>query len=259
MPGQSELHRGASRELSTALLVGRFHALTAGQAAFIAQLHEDARVDRIVCVLTSADHAGTRRNPLPIALRLELMVGALANARKPSRVVAIDDVPETRDWVAHVVTQVGALEPAHTLVFTANHSVDALFSAAGFAVISHEVAGPTPQELIQRIASGRAWEADAAPSMRALYAKHALIERLRAIYAQTLLNDDGELGHARDFASYGAQMDAALALKLDDILPHVRAGLIVDKGCGTGSLLVELSRRFPRSAFVGVDLSAIRN
>jgi SAM-dependent methyltransferase len=65
----------------------------------------------------------------------------------------------------------------------------------------------------------------------------------------------GELAHARDFDSYGAQMDAALAQKLEDLLPWIVPGLVVDKGCGTGKLLVELSRRFPTSAFVGVDLS----
>jgi SAM-dependent methyltransferase len=50
-------------------------------------------------------------------------------------------------------------------------------------------------------------------------------------------------------------MDASLRQKLDDLLPWVLPGRIVDKGCGTGKLLVELSRSFPTSAFVGVDLS----
>jgi SAM-dependent methyltransferase len=88
-----------------------------------------------------------------------------------------------------------------------------------------------------------------------LYEQRALVPRLRAIYAEQLLTDDGELGHARDFASYGSQMDAALAQKLADLGPWIVPGKIVDKGCGTGKLLVELSRAYPRSAFVGVDLS----
>jgi SAM-dependent methyltransferase len=50
-------------------------------------------------------------------------------------------------------------------------------------------------------------------------------------------------------------MDASLKQKLDDLVRWVKPGCIVDKGCGTGMLLVELSRLFPSSRLVGVDLS----
>jgi SAM-dependent methyltransferase len=80
------------------------------------------------------------------------------------------------------------------------------------------------------------------------------VETLKKIFGDRR-TDDGELAEHRDFTSYGAQMDASLVQKLQDLLPWVKPGRIVDKGCGTGKLLVELSRRFPRSALVGVDLS----
>lgn len=70
-----------------------------------------------------------------------------------------------------------------------------------------------------------------------------------------LLTDDGELSSGRDFHVYAAGMDASLAVKLADIAPHLRPGFVVDKGCGTGTLLLELSRLFPASRFVGMDLS----
>jgi SAM-dependent methyltransferase len=70
------------------------------------------------------------------------------------------------------------------------------------------------------------------------------------------LTKDGELAEHRDFASYGAMMDASLASKLADIAPWVKPGFIVDKGCGTGALLSALAHRFPKSDLVGVDLSA---
>ena len=54
---------------------------------------------------------------------------------------------------------------------------------------------------------------------------------------------------------YAAGMDASMAVKLEDIGPHIVAGRIVDKGCGTGKLLVHLSRLFPESQIVGLDLS----
>jgi SAM-dependent methyltransferase len=121
--------------------------------------------------------------------------------------------------------------------------------------VGSDVAGLTPHELVQRVAEGRPWEEEATPETRAVFGKPELQAKLKAIYGQKLVNDDGELGHQRDFKTYGSQMDASLKQKLDDLVPLVKAGRIVDKGCGTGKLMVELSRLFPGSGIVGVDLS----
>ena len=64
-----------------------------------------------------------------------------------------------------------------------------------------------------------------------------------------------ELAQGRDFVHYGEQMDASLKTKVDELLPYVQQGLIVDAGFGTGSLLEVLTKKFPKSEFVGVDIS----
>jgi SAM-dependent methyltransferase len=230
-----------------ALLVGRFHAVTKAQEAWL----RSVKADRVICALTSANHHGTRRNPLSVEEREAIVRDALKGM--PFDVVRIDDVPQTDKWVEHVlacVERAGLPRPTH--VFSANREVRALFEAKGFEVVSQGVHGLTPHELVQRIADGKSWEHEASEATRLAYRDP---QRLKAIFKEKLLNDDGELGHARDFQTYGAQMDASLKQKLDDIVPWVKPGCIVDKGCGTGQLLVELARRFPQSAFVGVDLS----
>jgi len=233
-------------EAVNALLVGRFHAVTKSQETWLRSLQGN-----IVCVLTSANHHGTRRNPLDIESRKKLMRAALAG--KPHELFAIDDIPNTDAWVEHVLSHVAPRpSPADTQVYSSNREVAALFRAAGFTVVSQEVKGLTPHELVQRIADGREWQSEASDATREAYGDGALLKK---IFHQRLLNDDGELGHARDFQTYGTQMDASLKQKLDDLLPWVEPGCIVDKGCGTGKLLVELSRRWPESQLVGVDLS----
>ncbi len=245
--------------MATALLLGRFHAVTRAQADWLASLGA-APVDRLVCVITSANHAGTRRNPLDVATREEMLVPALERIGKPFALVRIDDVPDSGAWVEHVVAQVqrqlGApLTPADTTVYSSNRDVDALFSARGFSTVTTEVKGLTPHELVQRVVDRRPWEDEATPETRAVYARPGVAEKLRDVFRQTLLNDDGELGHLRDFQSYGAMMDASMAQKLEDLVRWVKPGCIVDKGCGTGKLLVELSKLYPDSRLVGVDLS----
>jgi nicotinamide mononucleotide adenylyltransferase/ubiquinone/menaquinone biosynthesis C-methylase UbiE len=242
-----------------ALLVGRFHAVTAGQSAWLESL-SSAPVDRLVCVVTSANHAGTRRNPLPVATREELLRPALARSQKPFDVVRIDDVPESSSWVEYVCQAVNhslqvKLEPRHTQLYSANRDVCGLFEAKGFTVIAPQVQGLTPHELVQRIIEQRPWQGFASPETQVVYSRPGVVETLRSFFGQTLVNDDGELGHQRDFASYGAQMDASLLQKLADMARWVKPGCIVDKGCGTGQVMVELSRLFPTSRLVGVDLS----
>lgn len=245
--------------MTTALLLGRFHAVTRAQAAWLASLAQ-APVDRVVCVLTSANHAGTRRNPLDADAREAMLRPALSRAGKPFDVVRLDDVPESDAWVAHVVAGVKraagvTLTTADTTVYSANRDVRALFEAQGFPVVAGEVQGLTPQELVQRVVDGKPWQDDASPETIEVYTRPEVLQRVKALFAQTLLTDDGELGHQRDFQSYGAQMDASLRQKLEDLVRWVKPGCIVDKGCGTGKLLVELSRLFPDSKLVGVDLS----
>lgn len=244
----------------TALLVGRFHALTRAQATWLAGLGRDSSIDRLVCVLTSADHAGTRRNPLDVETREQIMRPALAATGKPFELVEVRDIPDDARWPAHVVAAAAretgrALPAAGTVVHSANSEVRALFAAAGFETVAQPAGSCTPSELIDLIVRGRPWEEQAAPSTVEVYRARGVPERLRRIFADRLRTDDGELAHQRDFDSYGALMDAALKQKLDDLLPWVVPGRIVDKGCGTGKLMVELARRFPDSAFVGVDLS----
>ncbi|MGF7473494.1 class I SAM-dependent methyltransferase, partial [Salmonella enterica subsp. enterica serovar Minnesota] len=53
---------------------------------------------------------------------------------------------------------------------------------------------------------------------------------------------------------YAKGMEASAADKAK-LLEFVRPGVIADLGCGTGTVLELLRRKFPDSQFVGVDLS----
>lgn len=57
----------------------------------------------------------------------------------------------------------------------------------------------------------------------------------------------------RMFDAYGAAMDAALEDKAKDIEPWLVPGLIVDRGCGTGSLMNYLANKGHK--IVGVEVS----
>lgn len=198
-----------------------------------------------VVVLCASDRAGTRRNPLAADVRERQILAV----RPDATIVRLPDLTDDARWVDAVLAAVSG----DVCVVTANRDLAPQFAARGVAVAVPEVAGKTPAEVLEDMVAGRPWELSVPLAIADVLRPE--VEGIRAIIARSLVNTEGELAHARDFDSYGAQMDAALAQKLEDVLPWVVPGCIIDKGCGTGKLLVELSRRFPKSGFVGVDLS----
>ena len=77
-----------------ALLLGRFHALTRGQAELVASLAQEVNLERIVCVVTSADHSGTRRNPLDAETREAMLRPAAGGDGQAFDVVRVNDIPD---------------------------------------------------------------------------------------------------------------------------------------------------------------------
>jgi SAM-dependent methyltransferase len=58
----------------------------------------------------------------------------------------------------------------------------------------------------------------------------------------------------RGWGVYAAGMEASAPDKAK-LLKWVKPGVVADLGCGTGTVLALLKRKFPRGQFVGVDLS----
>lgn len=65
-----------------------------------------------------------------------------------------------------------------------------------------------------------------------------------------------ELTQGRNFHVYSRQMDASVDQKLQDITPHIKEGIIVDKGAGTGLLMHILQAKLPDSIILGTDVSS---
>jgi SAM-dependent methyltransferase len=99
----------------------------------------------------------------------------------------------------------------------------------------------------------RFWERETTASFKFFASNH--IDKLSVRRYKQRMPDDGELSTGRDFSVYKAGMDAGLALKIADIAPHIRPDFIVDKGCGTGKLLLHLSAEHPSWQFIGIDRS----
>jgi SAM-dependent methyltransferase len=246
--------------VETLLFVGKWNAITRDQERILQNCVRDYAPSRVFFVICGADQANNRRYPLSGDERHEIVKQF---AQKHTRYHEIYRVPDVADgWVEHLQQAVSKgsngrsrLDPSDTYVLTANAEVKDAFESAGYTAIQSEFVGASPNELIGNVVAGRSGLALANEGTTKVYTEKKIDERIRKLYSDIALTDEGELSHNRDFGVYARGMDANLALKVQDLLPHVQRGRIVDKGCGTGSLLVELSKAFPESQIVGLDLS----
>lgn len=244
------------------LLPGRWHGATRDQEASLAASLAEAGEGKLVFVITASDKASTKRHPLALAERKEVLEGLAKSLGRAHEIHAVPDIADSTKWVEHmkaiVSTDSGGktvIDPATTIVVSSNPEVLELFGAAGFRSHVPNSEGALPSDLLAAIATGASWREMATDSTVAVFDAHGLEARIAEIFRDVLLNEDGELSTGRDYAVYSAGMDASMHVKEADIFPHVLPGKIVDKGCGTGALLVRLSEQFPDSEIVGMDLS----
>ncbi|MGO1316728.1 MAG: class I SAM-dependent methyltransferase [Cellulomonadaceae bacterium] len=266
------------------LFPGRHHLVTRYQVDYLralrAGLVRDLDGRRIRCapdvvvvwVVTSANHSGTRRNPLPGHRREALIENVAVREDLPSLVVPVPDVaPHPR--FAHLVTTSVATQtgvdpdPADTMVACSTPEVIAAYAALGYRVAGVELDGAEeggafeparPWDVMEMIAAGdNRWRQLAHPAVPGFYARYGLVHHVQRIFADPVVSGDGDLTTTRDYRSYAASFEDASARKWAQVEPYVRPGRIVDVGCATGGLL-ECAAREPRlheSDLFGVDVA----
>jgi hypothetical protein len=237
------------------------------------------RITTIVWAVTSANHTGTRRNPLP-AHRREAAIEHFATQLDADSVVfLIDDVPPTDRFAEYVLKKIDAdsqgayrLTPADTVVACSTPEVIEMYQRLGFRVLPVELtdrdrrvfASPPPWQIVHDLfepGDGSDWRTDerfltlVARASRRLYLKYGSGDVIRAAHADPLLTDDGDLTEARDYNVYARAFDEGAGRKYEQVRDYLRSGRVVDVGCCTGAFLACLARdgRFVFSDLYGVE------
>ncbi|MBS1991112.1 MAG: methyltransferase domain-containing protein [Cyanobacteria bacterium SZAS LIN-3] len=257
-----------AKQAAFLLLVGRWHGVTKDQERALRQALKSAGDGKLVFVITAQGQGATKRHPLYADERVQVVEGLARALRRPYEVHTALDINESATdadaWTSHIIEVVKResagetlLDASNTVLVSANPDVNKHFARGGYRAVAPSTSGALPVDLLAAIASGRDWRKIATASTRKVYEARGIVERIVELFDDVLVNEEGELSHGRDFTVYSQGMDASLAVKIQDICPHIQptAGKIVDKGCGTGTLLIHLSNLFPRAEIVGMDLS----
>ncbi|MEV7963101.1 methyltransferase domain-containing protein [Oerskovia paurometabola] len=267
------------------LFPGRHHLVTRFQVDYLRALRAGLVSDLdgvpvrcspdavVVWAVTSANHAGTRRNPVPGHRREALIEHVTAVEHLPSLVVPVPDVaphPRFAHLVATTVeTATGhavTLDPHDTVVACSTPEVIAAYQELGYRVVGVELdatdaqgEGPArPWDAVGRLAAGDpTWTDVAHPVVPGFFRRYGLEAQIAQVFADPVVSGDGDLTATRDYRTYAAAFEDASRRKWEQVRPYVLPGRIVDIGCATGGLLelVAAEPRLHESDLFGVDVA----
>ena len=277
--GPGDTVRGMSYQI--VLFPGRHHAVTTFQVDYLRRLLSGTEVDTtgtpigllpttvVVWPITSASHGNTRRNPLTGSRRVGLVESVSTAARLPSLVLEVPDVPAHPRFAELVVTTVntellhlGGARPENTIVACSTPAVAAEYAALGYRIAPVEN-GLTPRpagpwQVVERCAAGDpTWTDLSHPASVSYWRRNGIPGKVRALFADPVVSDEGDLTATRDYRTYAASFENASLRKWDQVAPHLEPGRLLDIGCATGGLLEQAAAdpRFAESDLFGVDVA----
>jgi hypothetical protein len=260
------------------LLPGRHHLLTSDQLEFLTLVTGgqpvalSGPIDTLIWAITSANHAHTRRNPLPGHRREVAIEEFAAQLDVPSFVYHVDDVGSSARFADYILKKVEVdsqgrfhLTPDNSVVATGTPELAGQFEQLGFRVLVPDGDQPWQllEELVQATLSGAnirthpSFLRKASRASRRLVVKYGYDELITDLYRDPVGTADGDLTATRDYNVYVRAFDEGAERKCALVREHVLPGRIVDVGCCTGALLQQLTRddRLRESDFYGIELA----
>lgn len=276
------------------LLPGRHHLLTDFQFKYLYRLIqlglEEApdvngqplgipeRVERVIFAVTSANHANTRRNPVPFHLRAMAILDFGQELEVPCFVFPIDDVGDMADFAAYTLKKIrheseGMLDltPENTLVACSSPVLNS-YERLGFRILPVELKDrasgalhtSSPWSLVEEVANGKGdWRktpkvfSEVHQASYLIWSRYGIGEKVRRLFSDDMISADGDLTETRDYNSYVRQMDEIAEFKYRETAPFIRPGRIGDIGCAVGAW-IKLScaeQQFRESDFFGIEVA----
>lgn len=257
------------------LFPGRHHIVTSFQIERLRELVRTHPHAEIVWAITSANHGGTQRNPIPGTRRLGMVEAVAEFTSLPSLAFLIANKAPKADFAHYVIeeirTQTGgkvSMSPHNTIVACSTPAVISDYESLGFRIDTFELGAlegndaPRPWDIVEKLITDGLDDPDVtgsiAPAALAYYRRYGLDEVISQVYADPLIDsDDGDITVTRDYATYRAAFEDNAWRKVNEFAHVVRPGRIVDVGCATGQTIKILSERpeLFESDFYGVEVA----
>jgi hypothetical protein len=241
-------------------------------------LDMEEEIEDIIFAVTSANHSNTRRNPLPFYLRAIALEGFAGNLNMDTYVFGIDDIGNRDDFASYTLKRIKHesdgkinLTPENTLVVCST-PVMKMYEKLGFRILPAELeniqtgimCAEQPWDLVEYIAKMESdWRTDKYvltkihPSSYNVWLKYQIGEKVKLLFNDHIIGEDGDITATRDYNSYVRQMDEIAWMKYKDTSIFIKPGRIGDIGCAVGSWikLACQDEKFRESDFYGIEVS----
>jgi len=256
------------------LIPGRHHLLTDFQFKYLNRLVQQENITAIIFAVTSSNHLGTKRNPIPFYLRSMIIQEFSSYLDVPVFVYGIDDVGVIENFAGYTIKTIRHnseglhnLSPENTTVICST-IVKEMYEQQGFRILTAEWDGNKythllPWEIVQLIVKSEDWKKDQQvldnmhPAAFKIWNLYNLGEKVKQILKDPIIGADGDLTDTRDYNAYVQQMDEIAAMKYHETAPYINPGKIGDIGCAAGSWIKMGSEdeRLHECDFYGVEVS----
>ncbi|WPV68561.1 transferase [Chitinophaga sp. LS1] len=251
------------------LIPGRHHLLSDFQFKYLHRLLQNqlegeqdvqgqampaSAITAVIFAVTSANHLGTKRNPVPFYLRSMIIQEFSSYLDIPVFVYGIDDVGEINDFAGYTLKSIRhsseglhQLTPENTVVICSTPVKD-MYTSLGYKVLPAELdittgnlEHPLPWDIVRLIAQSPDWQKDRTvldlihPASFKIWKQYKIGEKVQHILKDPIIGADGDLTTTRDYNAYVKQMDDIAALKYQETAPYIQPGNIGDIGCAAGS------------------------
>ena len=235
------------------------------------------KVDGIIFAITSSNHQGTKRNPLPFYLR-SLIFHELGKAIPvPAYIYGINDVGVIDEFAQFSLKTVDHqsgnrfdLTPANTVVVCSTPVLKG-YLQLGYRIATAELGSNDLNDYAHRLPWSWVEELSESPagldgekvqtnlheSSLGVWRDYQLVEQVREILNDPIIGDDGDLTETRDYGSYVRGMDEIAMIKFNDTARYIRPGRVGDIGCAVGSW-IKLACKHPplhESDFYGIEVA----
>lgn len=239
------------------------------------------KITHIIFAVTSANKANSRFNPLPFHLRAIAIDRFFQPYRESlglrQSIVGIPHFNPTKHYIDILLKEINEAEhlellPTNTIIIASTPEVIDLYKKRGFTLLTAEYnikkkiyTAPRPVDVIDRLAISDNYKHD--PQINLITAKSTkkfwddypdVPKTIRSIWSEPLLTDSGSLTETRNYSAYafGMAHPALLNLKYEDIKAGIVPGRIVDEGCADGALMTKITKDFPDSDVIGIEIAS---
>ena len=123
-PLQARGDHGSVKETRTMkhnlLLIGRWHGITRDQRNALRLSIDECGAGKLVFIITAADQKNTRRHPLSIAERREVVSCLAEELGREFEIYAVNDISDSTKWVEHICEAVREQSNGNTVLDSGN-------------------------------------------------------------------------------------------------------------------------------------------